>query len=139
MMVYLAADQPLDFVAWDDDHPAFWVGEPSADEERVRSQFSKPYVVFVGAHEGCSCGFQYARWPSDSLEPDELARCQQSLKEFADYLDGQVASLGEIDLYACWDGDQEATPEHQRNLSPADFRRRDFVLFEKELSRIRVS
>jgi hypothetical protein len=54
---YLATDRPVDLIPWSESAPAFNVVPLSEVDAKVTSQFSKPSVVYVGAHTGCSCGF----------------------------------------------------------------------------------
>ncbi len=133
MMIYLAADVPLPLVPWDEEEPGFHVDEISETEEGVRAQFQKAHVVYVGSHEGCGCGFQYGKWPEGTHEPSELALCQASKAALAEYLSEQAGRVGRIELFACWDGDQEAIPEHQRSLAPAELAKPEFFFLEKEL------
>ncbi len=134
MMIYLAADQPLRMVDWNEADPGFYVSAPAPDEERVRCQFEKQSVVYAGSHEGCGCGFQYGEYPRDNYEPDELELRRRSLTQFAEYLRVELARVGTIELYACWDGDQEGSPEHHRTLTPSALELDDFFFREKELS-----
>ena len=73
MMVYLAADQPLREVAWNEAAPAFNTSPLASDEHRVRRQFSKPHLIYAGSHEGCSCGFQLGEYSLEDTEPDEMS------------------------------------------------------------------
>ena len=136
MMVYIAADMPLDLVAWDDLAPAFNVSALAPDEERVRRQFGKTHVVYVGSYEGCACGFQLGEYPPDGADSQEREHQRTSLREFADYLRREIHRVGPIELFACWDGDQEATPEHRRVLTPSALEQESFFFLEKELSAV---
>jgi hypothetical protein len=134
LMVYLAADEPLRPEPWDPASPAFYVGALADDEAPVGMQFSKPHLAYAGSHEGCGCGFQCGRWPSESFEPDELRLCGESLAAFAEYLEAEIRRVGPIELFACWDGDQTEPPELRRKLGPSALRAPGFFFAEKELS-----
>jgi hypothetical protein len=136
LMVYLAAAKPLRLVPWIDDAPDFNVTELAADEGRVAIQFTDLCMAHAGSHEGCGCGFQYAKWPADSYSREEIERGQRSRDAFADYLVSEIGRVGAIQVFACWDGDQEAEPEHRRRLRPSDLRSPDFFFLEKELSAV---
>jgi hypothetical protein len=135
MMVYLAADAPLRSVGWDESAPAFNTSAIAPDEERVRRQFSKPCVLYAGSHEGCGCGFQLGAHP-EHTEPAEAGLRRGSLHALAAYLRGELTRVGTIEVFACWDGDQEASPEHHRSLSPLDFETETFFFLQKELSTV---
>jgi hypothetical protein len=136
MMIYLAADVPLRTVGWREDAPAFNTSAPAPDEERVRRQFTKPNLVYAGSYEGCGCGFQLGEYPLESLEPDEVVQRRRSLHEFAAYLREELPRTGTIELYACWDGDQEEPPVHHRTLTPAILEADTFFFLQKELSTV---
>ena len=134
MMVYIASAQPLDLVAWDEAQPAFYVSELHESELRVREQFTFPHVYHAGSHEGCGCGFQYGQYPEFDDEERHLKRA--SLDSFSAYLSRQLAQEGAIELYACWDGDQTAAPEHQQVLTPSSLKAEEFYFLQRERSRV---
>jgi hypothetical protein len=134
MMVYLAADLPLRIIPWDEAAPAFNTSALGPSEERVRRQFGKGHLLYAGSHEGCGCGFQLGQYPADQTEPEERTRRRESLRALAAYLRGEVARVGTIELYACWDGDQEEPPAHRRALTPSAVDADTFFFLERELS-----
>jgi hypothetical protein len=136
MMVYLAADVPLRTIDWRENAPGFNTAALAPDEERVRRQFTKPNLIYAGSYEGCGCGFQLGEYPPESLEPEELVQRRRSLDEFAAYLREELPRTGTIELFACWDGDQEASPVHHRALTPASLETETFFFLEKELSTV---
>ena len=133
-MVYVAAAAPLELVPWREDSPGFYVSELHESEVAVRKQFAAQHVVYVGAHEGCGCGFQTAKYPEP--DPKQLARCRRSLGAFATYLADQLRRVPFIELFACWDGDQSSPPEHRRTLTPHTLNGDGFFFLEKEFSRV---
>lgn len=136
MMVYLAADLPLRAVAWNEAAPTFNTTPLAPDEQRVRRQFSKPHLICAGSHEGCGCGFQLGEYPPEHTEPDEISRRRESLRAFAAYLREELARVGAVQVFACWDGDQEASPEDHRGLTPSALEADSFFFLQKELSTI---
>jgi hypothetical protein len=90
-VLYLAADRPLPLQPFDQRAPAFNVAELTSHEDGVRQQFSKPFVYSLGAHTHCGCGFDRGQ-----ANPD-------------------------LELFACWDGDQGAGPDHRWTRRVADF------------------
>lgn len=133
MAVYIAAEQPFALVPWDDSHPAFYLATVDSSDLPVLAQFTKQHVAYAGSHEGCGCGFQYGKRP-EFREPDDAAARRASLDQFADFLAREIPRIGPIELYACWEGDQAASVEHRRALTPTDLRSESFFFLEKELS-----
>jgi hypothetical protein len=136
LAVYLAADKPLRLVPWDEAAPRFHTCRLGPDEERVKCQFAKPHLTYAGSYEGCGCGFQLGEYPAELLDPDELALRRESLRELAAFLREELPRVGPIQLFACWEGDQEAPPEHRRALTPADIEGERFFFLQKEISTV---
>lgn len=118
MALYAAADTPLPEI------PPVGPPAPPApltvralerDERAVRARFTKPYVYFLGADTGCSCGFSY-----DAPE-DPPAESRASNRQLRRYLAAAVAQVGPVELYACWGGDEADPPDAQVRITPAYF------------------
>ena len=133
MMVYVASDYPLPTSAWDESSPGFHVANLSDHDEPVRQRFSKPCVYYVGSHEGCGCGFQYGQYEGFEEDPAELAAARGSRRHLSEFLSVSLQHQSEVELFACWDGDQAAEPEHQGRLRPADLIGARTYFREKEL------
>jgi hypothetical protein len=132
LMVYIASDQSLPLIAWDETAPAFYVTELHTTEQSVRHQFTKPFIYYAGSHEGCGCGFDYGQWPildSDDRNQEQAAR--ETIRRLAIYLTSAVQS-GTIEMFACWDGDQAAEPIERIAVIPAYFGGDAFAINEKQ-------
>ena len=115
MMLYIAADKPLPLIPWDENSPLFNVTALQEYSEAVRKQFSKPFIFYLGAHTGCSCGFSYGQYIKDDAVPEELRELEEknSVQSLLAYLTDAVKLTGSLELYSCWNGDEEG---------PADLR-----------------
>ena len=120
-VLYLAADHPLPLHVFDPGAPAFNVAELTGRETAVRVQFSKPFVYSLGAHTSCGCGFDRGQAHPD--RPAELEATETSLRALCVYLGAALDVSGSLELFACWDGDQAAPPDHRWRLEVADFGR----------------
>jgi hypothetical protein len=118
-VLYLAADQPLSLRTFDPGAPAFNVAELTGRETAVRVQFSKPFVYSLGAHTSCGCGFDRGQAHPD--RPAELEATEVSSQALRSYLDETLEVTGSVELFACWDGDQAAPPDHRWRLGVTDF------------------
>jgi len=130
-MLYLAADNPLPLIDWQEDTTVFCVTELSESEQIVKKQFTKPFVAYAGSFEGCSCGFSYDEELSedeDDAKRDILAR--ESVKQLSEYLT-DIVKKGFVEIFTCWDGDQEVKPEERIVVTPAYFGGNQFALEEK--------
>jgi hypothetical protein len=111
-MLYVRSDCPLLELPWNEDDPSFYVTDLADSELRVAIQFSKPFLAHLGAHTGWSSGF------CPEKEGDELAA--RSLADLLAYLLSVTTEGGPVELFACWDGDQEVEPSARHRLSPSD-------------------
>ncbi|HEV2802074.1 MAG TPA: hypothetical protein VGW12_16485 [Pyrinomonadaceae bacterium] len=131
MMVYIAADEPLPLIEWQENVSVFCVTKLSEGEKRVHRQFSRPFVYYLGSYEGCGCGFSYDDEPvedEDDRRRDAAAR--ESVRQLSKYL-SDVVRRGSVEMYACWDGDQEAEPEERLEVRPDFFGGETFAFKEK--------
>ena len=110
-VLYMAADRPLPLHPFDPGSPGFNVAVPAGREVAVRTQFSKPFVYALGAHTACGCGFDRAQ--VNPAHPGELDATEVSLGALRAYLDEALEAAGPLELFACWDGDQTAVPDHR--------------------------
>ncbi len=136
MMVYIAADTSLPIIEWQYEKSVFSVTELLKGEECVRKQFTKSFVYYLGSYEGCGCGFSYGdEYGDEPIEDeDDLKRdiaARESVRQLSEYL-SYVVKSGLIELYACWDGDQEANVEERLNVTPAYFGGESFAFEEKQ-------
>ena len=132
MMVYIAADDPLPLIEWQENVTPFCVSELSEGEKRVSKQFSKPFLAYAGSYDGCSCGFSYGVFPvedEDDSREDALSRA--SVRQLSEYL-ADVVKGGSVEMFACWDGDQEAEPEERLTVTPDYFDGETFAFREKQ-------
>ena len=92
IMVYLAADEPLQLLEWNEMQPGLHASLPAPNEDRVRVQFTKGTLVYAGSYEGCGCGFQNGEYGPEHYEPEELRQGRRSLYEFSEYLRRETAA-----------------------------------------------
>jgi hypothetical protein len=91
MMVYIAADNALPLIEWQENVTAFCVSELSEDEKRVSRQFSKPFLAYAGSYGGCSCAFSYGGYPvEEEVDAREDALARESVRQLSEYLSNLV-------------------------------------------------
>lgn len=120
-------------VGWNEDNPAFNVRELDEHSKAVRKQFSKRHVYYLGSHQGCGCGFSYGRYDYD--EEEETA-ARQSVHHLSTYLAQAVDIAGPLELYSCWDGDQEDKPEFQHTITSEQIGGEAFWFEERQFIKI---
>jgi hypothetical protein len=120
MCLYIAASQPLPLIPLDKRRPALYVAELGKDDDVVRHQFTKPHVYYLGAHTKCSCGFNYYKYNPEASRNEQRNRetCKRSREALASYLRQALAIVPEIELFACWNGEEAEQPEHRAVVTP---------------------
>ena len=138
VMIYIAADEPLPLVPWDEERPAFHVTDVPKRRRRVCKHFTKRYVYYAGSHERCGCGFQYGEWPGEEeAEAEGYAASRQSRADLAEYLRQALRLVSEVELYACWVGHEPQAPSRAGSITPDDLTTSRTSFREREFRRVR--
>ena len=137
MAVFIAAAEPLPFIAWNAAAPAFHLQAIPAAEDGVRSRLAGPHVYFLGAHTGCSCGFNYGlRDVRNAEDQAEEAASRASVAALRLYLRQAVLTQGDVELWSTWDEDATSEPEQRLDVTPDWFDGETFAMPEKVLFRV---
>lgn len=125
--LYIASDKPLPLIEWNEDKPGFCVMELQEREEVVRKQFTLPFVVYAGSFEGCSCGFVYDDEPidDDEFEQQYDRQARESVRKLSEYV-SSILKDGSVEMFACWEGEQEDEPDESLVVGPEFFDREEF-------------
>ena len=135
LMVYLAADRPLPLIEWREEDRGFHVTELDREQdEPVRAQFSKPHVYYAGSQTICGCGFNYGQQPDAEDDPEDLRLRARTLESLTAYLERECRHAGDIELFACWDGDQGKAREGRSRMAPRDVLAPGFYFLERRLT-----
>ena len=135
VMLYLASDEPLPLVAWNEECPGFHVSDPDPTYDEVRQWLSKPHVYDLGAHPGCACGFSYGEHP-DHEKPEDVRKSRETVRQLSEYLGRAVTEAGELELYSWWNGEESNPPSVRKALSPSRIGGDAFWFEEGQLTRI---
>ncbi len=130
--VYLGSDIKLPHIEWDETAPTFNTQELSDSEERVRIQFSLPHIIYLGSHDGCSCGF----FGEDGDEPEVQYQRNEDIKRLSKYLSEALDAGAKLEIFLCWQGGEVDPQVTRKQLSPKDFLSPEFPLNENEFATI---
>jgi hypothetical protein len=137
MAVFIAAAEPLPFVAWNEAAPAFHLQAISDEEDAVRARFTKPHIYFLGAHTGCSCGFNYGlREVKRAEDQAEEVASRASVAALRAYLRDAVTRQGEVEVFSSWEDDWTTEPEERLQITPDWFGGDSFAMPERVLFRV---
>lgn len=108
MALYLATDQPIPVSEWSR-ASALFVDELTSEQYRVKTQFTKLAVRYIGVlgKWTCSCAFSGAR--DDSTD----AQGRQLIEELRNLLGFEIANDREVELFYCWMDDEGDEAEHR--------------------------
>ena len=137
MMFYLGSETPIPREPWDKSKNLdIHVADLLDSDRDVLLHFTKPHVCYVGAYEGCGCGFHIPEDPVDDPETEEAT--QNSRTQLVELLRSVLQTEDFVELYACWDGDQGCDPEHRDVMVPEDLlststnvREREFLIVKQ--------
>lgn len=139
MALFAGADEPLAQIEWQESSPAFYVQPLSQTDESVRHRFTKAHVYYMGAHTGCSCGFNYGQIePVTAEDHAEEAAGRASVAALQQFLRQAVLRLGEVELFSSWEGDWAEEPERHLDVTPDWFGGEAFKLPERVAFRVRA-
>ena len=130
--LYLASDQHLPQIPWDQDVRAFNTQELSEADSPVKTQFSLPHVIYLGSHLRCGCGFMAV----DTEDQKEQAARAETVENLSRYLEMMLKEGARLEMFLCWEGDQTQPRIAEKILSPKDFLDLQFPLEEKQFGRI---
>ena len=109
----------------------------------VLRRLALPFVRFVGAHTGCSCGFPSVKAEEpfeyfDGMFLDAETRVSdvQSLRELVDIVKKHVAAAGSAELYAVWEGEEEKAPKGTITVAVDRLDAERFFFVERFLYRV---
>ncbi|MEP7212945.1 MAG: hypothetical protein ABI791_07710 [Acidobacteriota bacterium] len=121
--VYIAANNPLPLIEWQEKVTPFCVTGVAEDEQGVKKHFTKPHIVYAGSFEGCGCGFYY---DSDPIDPDDEyekerdAMSRESVRQLSSYLREAVKG-GTVEMFVCWESEQANEPSRSFRVTPDFF------------------
>jgi hypothetical protein len=127
LAVYIASNQVLPLIAWDETSPAFYIGEFSADCG-VKRQFTLPNVAYAGSNGGCGCGFS-----KDGEIGEELEVVRENYRQLASYITDLQARGASIQLFCSWEGDQTLEPEFNDTIRVSDLATNEFDFKDRTL------
>jgi hypothetical protein len=130
--VFLGSDIELPHVEWEEASPAFNTQKLSDGEERVRIQFSLPHVIYLGSHDGCSCGF----FGEGDDEPEDQNQRNEDAKKLSNYLSQALKAEAKLEMFLCWQGGEVDPQVSRKQLMPEDFLLPGFPLKENEFATI---
>lgn len=136
LMVYLATDRERPLVPWVEERPAFHVSRGGNEVERVRPQLHKARIYVVGADTGCGCHFRQeggvlaARYAPEQLDPGAREATRECHRRLHAYVAACLEDEESVELFSCWNGDEQSDSAAPRTLTLADLADEQFHFLE---------
>lgn len=130
MAVYISSDIELPIITWDEKNPSFFAEKESTDH--TNKFFSKPHSYYLGAFEGCSCGFEYIDCFVEKDDPEEIKENElkkECMQKLVQYLKDALKKTRELELLICWE-DEEKDPPTKRGTVTLDELDEPYWVFE---------
>ncbi len=120
-VLYVASKSKPVLIPWDDKAPSFNSEEISQTQKHaLEKRFRNPSITYVGTDYGCGCNFRYIpleatgqpladEFYSRAVEAQE--KTQPNHQNLQNYLRTQFSDEDFIELYGCWDGDEDLPEE----------------------------
>jgi len=113
--------------------------QPAA--ELVRQWFSLPFVRFIGAYTGCSCGFRFvnADEPVEYYEGmfnESGSEQRESMESLVVLIREHVALGGEVEMYPLWNDKVDVRPKGTIELRASALDPRSFFFVEQFFYRV---
>lgn len=114
-----------------------------AERNLVSRLFTLPFIRFVGAHTGCSCGFPsiVAEQPVEYfdgifLDGDARASDVRSLRALLEIVKEHAAAAGSAELYPVWQGEETKAPKGTITVAANQLDPERFFFIERFLYRV---
>jgi len=111
LALYIGSNLELNESAWNKNEPHFYIETVPAGN-KVKKQFSTPFVYYAGSHEGCGCGFF-----KEGRESEELQQAQENYSNLVKTIEQTINEGEAVQLFSCWEGDQGRSPEVNKTIS----------------------
>lgn len=125
LAIYISSDNPIPLVNLFNNKIGFYIRELKNHENCVFQNFSKRLAYYLGS-EGCSCGFLL-----DGIYPDmeKFIDVVETYDLLSNFLREKVQS-NELEIYACWTGNEDAKPAEYHRIKTSDIAKIDFAFEE---------
>ena len=126
LAIYIASNKPLPLVEWNEKQPKFHVMAVTKEDGNIEKQFKNTNIAYAGSHEGCGCGFF-----KEGEEGQELNVRQANYDALGYYLSSLMLGGSEIEIFACWEGDQGEEADFREKISLKELAEPEFQFKEK--------
>jgi hypothetical protein len=139
--LFIGADRQLTLIQYEAEKTPIHIMNISETEKAVLDKIKKPYVYYIGAYEGCGCGFRYGitekEYGKEYIEQEEEINGRASVDALFEYLSSQVKPGEEVILFNSWEGEFQQPIEKETTINLNIFQLPASFQFENH-ERIRI-
>ena len=130
LAIYISSRKKLPTINWNKSAPYFFAKELGQHDAVVKKQFlfSNIHVRYLGASEGCGCGFII-----EGHYDHELQVVMAERDNLLNYVKSALEQDPNVQLFGCWEGDQRLEPTKIVRLSLSELRDFEFEMNERVL------
>jgi hypothetical protein len=134
LALHIGLDVVPVIIPYNAEKPAFNTSTLNNSDFAVLSHFATKYIVYAGAHTGCSCGFRYAMYHNNQWDivededQEELIKTQINHQDLVAFLTSSAAK--KIEIHCCWDGDFANPSLRQKVISLTEILDTNFYFHE---------
>jgi len=140
--LFIGADRELALIQYEAGKTAIHIMNISETEKTVLDKIGKPYVYYIGAYEGCGCGFRYGitekEYGKEYVEPKEEIGGRRSVEALFEYLSSEIRPGEEFILFNSWEGEFEQPIVKETTINLTSLRLPASFQFENH-ERIRIT
>lgn len=123
--LFIGADRELALIQFEYGKSFMHLTNISETEETVLNKMNKPFVYYLGAYEGCACGFRYgvteAEYGAEFVDLEKETNGRKSVEALFQYLFSELRPGEEFVLYSSWEGEFEIPLETETTINLASF------------------
>lgn len=136
--LYLASDNKIETEEWKEKNPKVGISSKSDISFGEEEKFKKENIYFVYSTEGCGCGFRqkFDVEYSDFFETVQKVEKDKNQQQLFELMQKVLKNEEYIELFGCWDGDQESEIEFRREIKLIELLEESFFFREKELIKV---
>lgn len=136
--LYLASNNELKTKEWNEENLEVVISSKIDISFGETEKFKKENIYFVSSTEGCGCGFRqkFDVEHLDYLEIDQKLEKDKNHHQLFELIKKILVNEDYIELFGCWDGDQETKVEFRREVKLDVLSSETFYFREKELIKV---
>ena len=122
LAVYISTDRKIKTSEFVENETYFYIEEETINNDKLQDKFKYNNIYYCGSYTCCSCGFNFDFYDEDDDEDrNENMWGKKSLDEMFTFFRNEIDKLKEIEMFVCWEGDEECEPKTKKTIELSKF------------------